>query len=347
MSPAVARRAPIVWAVLAAALFGAATPACKILLDGVGPLALAGLLYLGAAAAVLPFSFRGGSPTRWRAPTNLRRMGGAVLFGGVLGPVALLYGLALAPSASVSLWLNLETVATALLAWLFFREHVGPRVWVANLGVVVAGVVLASPGGFSLAPAAGLVALACVFWGLDNNLTAVIDGFTPPQSTLFKGLVAGALNLGLAAALGQPMPSLAVAGGALVVGGLGYGASIVLYIRAAQHLGATRSQMVFSSAPFFGVVLAWAVLGEPVGAAQVVGGVVIVAALVLMLSAKHGHEHAHQPIVHTHGHQHADGHHEHGHDALPEGGWHTHEHAHEPVVHSHPHEPDLHHRHEH
>lgn len=341
------RRAPIVWAVLAAALFGAATPACKTLLDGVGPLVLAGLLYLGAAIAVLPFSWRGGSPERWRSAVNLRRVGGAVLFGGVLGPIALLYGLELAPSASVSLWLNLETVATAVLAWLFFREHVGLRVWAANLGVVAAGVVLASPGGFSLAPAAGLVALACVFWGLDNNLTALIDGFTPQQSTLVKGVVAGVVNLGLAAAFGQDMPPLPLVLAALAVGGLGYGASIVLYIRSAQHLGATRSQMVFSSAPFFGVAGAWVALGEPVGAAQVVGALVIVGALAAMLSAKHGHEHRHDAVVHTHPHQHSDGHHDHTHDPAPEGGWHTHEHAHEGRVHTHPHEPDLHHRHEH
>lgn len=335
---AVAR--PLAWCLLAAALFGGSTPAAKVLLGDVGPLVLAGLLYLGAAIAVAPFSFR---PVRWDA-VNVRRLAGAVLFGGVLGPVALLYGLALAPSASVSLWLNLESVATAVLAWAIFREHLGARVWVACGVVVAAGVLLAAPEDFALAPAAVLVALACACWGLDNNLTAVIDGFTPAQTTLAKGLVAGGFNLVLGLGLGQSAPASAVVP-ALVVGGVGYGASIVLYVRAAQHLGATRSQMAFATAPFLGAALAWTV--EPVLAVQVVAGLLLAGAVALSLTGRHHHEHAHGRLVHTHLHRHAEGHHDHHHPGLPDGAWHTHEHRHEPVVHSHPHQPDLHHRHEH
>ncbi|TNE89975.1 MAG: EamA family transporter [Deltaproteobacteria bacterium] len=141
---------PVVWCLLSAALFGASTPASKLLLDGVGPLTLAGLLYLGAAVATLPFIRKGGSPTRRWAPQNLRRLGGAVLFGGVLGPVALLVGLRASPSASVSLWLNLETTATATLAWTLFKENLGPRGWLANGLVVVAGVLLAAPEGLKV-----------------------------------------------------------------------------------------------------------------------------------------------------------------------------------------------------
>ena len=167
------RAAPVLWCHAAAALFGASTPASKSLLGDMGPLALAGLLYLGAAIAVLPFSLRGGSRRLATQPRNLSMLAGAVLFGGALGPVLLLIGLAQAPAASVALWLNLETVATAVLAWAFFREHLDRRTWFAVLLTVAAGVVLASPSGFQLAPAAGLVALACVCWGLDNNLTAL------------------------------------------------------------------------------------------------------------------------------------------------------------------------------
>jgi drug/metabolite transporter (DMT)-like permease len=313
----------------------------------VGPLPLAGLLYLGAALAVGPFAARGGSATRRRAPRNLVALAGAVVFGGVLGPALLLYGLRLAPSASVSLWLNLETVATAALALVFFRENLEGRVWLANLGVVAAGVLLAAPGGFELAPAALLVAAACVCWGLDNNWTATIDGFTPEQTTLAKGLVAGSFNLGLGAALGQPMPDGWGVLAALGVGGLAYGASIVLYIRGAQQLGATRSQMLFATAPFLGVALAWVALSEPVQGVQLAAGAVLVGSLVVMLSARHEHEHTHESVVHTHLHRHDDEHHDHVHPDLPPSAWHTHEHRHEALTHAHAHQPDLHHRHDH
>jgi drug/metabolite transporter (DMT)-like permease len=335
--------APIAWCLASAALFGGSTPAAKALLGAVDPLVLAGLLYVGAALGVLPFAARR-APRRADA-ANVRRLAGAVLFGGVLGPALLVYGLARAPSASVSLWLNLETVATAVLGALLFREHIGPRVWLASGLVVGAGVLLAAPDGFQLAPAAILVAGACLCWGLDNNLTAVVDGFTPEQTTLAKGAVAGPVNLALGAWLGGDGPDGGSVAGALAVGALGYGVSIALYIRGAQHLGATRAQVLFATAPFLGVLAAWGVLGEPVLPVQLIAGALLSVGVVLVLGAAHHHLHAHAAEVHTHVHRHDDGHHDHDPEGLPPGAWHTHEHVHEALVHEHPHTPDLHHRH--
>jgi drug/metabolite transporter (DMT)-like permease len=272
---------------------------------------------------------------------------GAILFGGVLGPVLLLWGLQQAPAASVALWLNLETVATALLAWAFFHEHLDGRTWLAVLLAVSAGVILASPSSFELAPAAGLVGLACICWGLDNNLTALVDGFTPAQSTLAKGLCAGTVNMGLAFALEPVELSASTAGAALLVGALGYGISIVLYIQGAQHLGATRSQVLFSSAPFLGGLLAWTFLGEEVQTAQLLAIAVLFPALWLLLTANHEHAHQHQLQTHTHSHRHDDDHHEHVHPGEVDSSRHTHEHSHGANSHAHSHAPDLHHRHEH
>jgi len=311
-----------------------------------GPLTLAGLLYLGAALAVLPFSFHGGSRSLAARSKNFSMLAGAVLFGGLLGPVLLLIGLQQAPAASVALWLNLETVATAVLAWAFFREHLDRRTWFAVLLAVVAGVVLASPSGFELAPAAGLVALACLCWGLDNNLTALVDGFTPAQTTLTKGACAGTLNLALAFAFETVDLQWPLVVGALAVGALGYGISIMLYVHGAQHLGATRSQVLFSTAPFIGGLLAWVLLKEPVHSTQLIATAVLIPALWLLLSARHVHEHMHKPLTHTHSHVH-DEHHQHEHTEEDIAHRHTHEHRHEPLAHSHAHVPDLHHRHEH
>lgn len=341
------RTGPVLWCVAAAALFGASTPASKALLGGVGPLALAGLLYLGAAAAVLPFSFRGGSAALRRRARSRWMLLGAVVFGGGLGPVLLLFGLSLAPSASVSLWLNLETVATALLAFTLFREHVDGRTWIAAALVVGGGAILAGPEETGGLAAAGLVAAACLCWGLDNNLTALVDGFTPAQTTFAKGLVAGSVNLGLAFAFQGVSLDAGQLGLALTVGAASYGFSIMLYIHGAQHLGATRSQILFSSAPFLGMGLSWLALGEPVEPAQLAAAAIMAAALWLLLTTRHEHEHVHEEMLHTHRHRHDDGHHNHIHPGLPAWVRHTHEHEHEALVHEHPHEPDLHHRHDH
>lgn len=336
-------------ALASAALFGAATPASKALLEGLGALQLAGLLYLGAAAGVAPFALRHGGlalPARGDRRNRLR-LGGAILAGGVAGPVLLLAGLQLADAASVSLWLNFELAATALLGALVFREHLGRAGWSGVAAALAAAVALSSPAGFAGAGAALLVLAACACWGLDNHLTALIDGITPSQSTFWKGLVAGAVNLALGLALGPFAGGGAHVAGALLVGALSYGASIVLYIRAAQALGATRAQGVFASAPFFGVALSVAFLGEPLHAMHAVSALLFAAAILLLARDRHSHEHVHEAMEHEHEHRHDDGHHAHVHPGLPAGARHSHAHRHEPLAHAHPHWPDLHHRHRH
>ena len=337
---------PVAWCLAAAALFGASSPAAKHLLTTTSPLQLAGLLYLGAALGALPFSFRGGSAVARRRAANLARMAGVVVFGGVLGPTLLLLGLARAPAASVSLWLNLEAAATALLGWALFKEHLGRRALVGVALVTAASALLAGATGAALVPAALLVAAACVCWGLDNNLQALVDGFTPAQSTCAKGVVAGVVNLALATLVERPAYGAGDVVAALALGALAYGASIVLYVRSAHQLGATRAQLLFASAPFSGTALSWAALGEAVAAPPLAAGALMIVALVVVHREAHGHAHVHEATTHTHWHRHDDGHHEHAHDPTVRGG-HVHAHDHDAVAHAHPHRPDLHHRHEH
>ena len=341
------KTAPILWCLASAALFGASTPASKAVLDGIGPITLAGLLYIGSAIAVLPFAFRGGSRNIALRPKNILRMCGAVVFGGALGPIFLLIGLRQAPAASVSLWLNLETVATALLAYAIFREYITKRTWLAVVFIVAGGITLASPSGWGNMRAVILVALACICWGFDNNLTSIIDGFTPAQTTFIKGIFAGLINLGIGLSIEKSAIGWNYVAGAVVIGMFSYGLSIVLYISGAQKLGATRSQMIFAAAPFLGVTISWAILREPILASQIIAALIMATGLWVLLSERHEHVHLHDRIEHTHSHSHDDGHHMHVHQKLPSGVQHTHAHEHDEVEHAHPHEPDLHHRHEH
>ena len=336
-------------ALLSAVLFGASTPASKLLLGALEPFQLAGLLYLGAALGMAPVV----RIERRRAPRmvldrrNALRLGGAVLFGGVVGPVLLLFGLRLTLAGSVALLLNLEMVATAVLGVALFREHLGRIGWVGVAGVVIAGMILSGVGGWPGVAAALLVAAACVCWGLDNHLTALIDGITPAWSTFVKGCVAGVTNL----AIGWLAAPLAASTGqwvaALGVGALAYGASIALYIASAQELGATRAQGVFASAPFVGAALSFTLLGEPFGWEHAVAGLLLVASIAALLRSQHAHLHVHEAIEHIHSHRHADGHHLHAHPGLSPSARHTRLHAHDRLVHAHPHWPDIHHRHAH
>jgi len=343
------RVAPFWMALIAAALFGAAAPAGKVLLGSVDAQQLAGLLYLGAAAGVAPFAFgRGGR--RLALPgdrANSLRLAGAVLAGGALGPLALLAALRLADATSVSVWLSLELPATALLGVWFFGDHLGRPGWG---GVVLAGcasVLLALGGGTAGWTSGLLILVACLLWGLDNHLTALLDTLSPEASTFWKGLAAGGFNFALGA-LRAPLPPLSASAAALLLGAAAYGASIALYIRGAQRLGATRAQTVFCVSPLFGLGLSALFLGERVGPSHVGALALFAAALALLIWEQHIHEHVHTPHQHDHPHRHDDGHHDHDHEeSAPPGSSHTHPHAHVERVHAHPHLPDLHHRHEH
>lgn len=335
---------PLLWCLLAAALFGASTPATKQLTSELGPFQIAGLLYAGAGLAVSPWAVRG-----WTrgAPQQRLYLLGSLIFGGVIGPVLLVMGLSRAPAGSVALWLNLETVATAILARTFFREHLGGRAWLAVALIILASLLLSSHGDSGMT-AATLVAFACLAWGLDNNLTSLIVSYTPAQVTFAKGLLGAGVNLALGAWLSDTELPPRAALAAMSIGALGYGLSLVLYVTSSQQLGATRSQLIFSTAPAWGLSLSWLWGGESVLGVQVLGAGLMLAALWLLHRERHAHVHEHAAMTHSHWHRHDDGHHEHQHPGMPEGlGWHAHEHSHSPGSHSHPHLPDLHHRHTH
>jgi drug/metabolite transporter (DMT)-like permease len=334
-------------ALVSAAMFGIATPFSKTLLADLQANQLAGLLYLGAAVCLMPMVLRrrlAGLTIFPRDGRNRRNLLGAVVCGGIIGPVLLLTGLKYSLAASVSMWLNLEAVATATVAILLFREHLGKWTWLGNLGVLAAGGLLGFEQGWAGWISLALVAGAAVAWGLDNNFTAVIDGISPEDITFWKGLIAGTTNLVISLAM-FPGPLSADWLWALLLGGLSYGASIALYIHAAHGLGATRSQMVFSSAPFFGVLLSVLWLGEGLSVLQIIAAVVLGGSIALIFLDRHEHPHHHESLTHEHEHRHGDRHHEHLHVNIPAGTAHSHSHEHGPLVHSHSHWPDLHHRH--
>ncbi len=329
---------------LAAVLFGISAPLASRLAADMGAFTLAGLLYLGAAIAVLPFIGRT-RPTRAAVRRGASRLATAVVVGGAVGPVLLAAGLAHAPAASASLLLNLELVFTTLLAYFVFREHIGPRVVAGTAMVVVAGVVLGWSGSADLRWGALLIAGACLCWAVDNGVTANLDELAPVHITFVKGLVAGSANLAIGLALGGAPTGWAILG-ALVVGGFGYGASITLWVAGARDLGAARGQLVFATAPFVGAIVAWTVLSDPVGSRQVVSLLIAAFGVSFVLRSGHAHEHLHLELEHDHEHVHDDGHHDHlhGEEMMTR---HQHVHRHSAMSHSHPHMPDLHHRHDH
>ncbi len=343
-------------ALAAAALFGASTPLAKLLLGEISPVVLASLLYLGSglgllAVRVLSRLFVKATPGSQEASLsgqNYVWLAGAILAGGVVAPVLLMWGLSGAGASETSLLLNLEGVVTILVAAFLFREAVGGRVWAAAALMIAAALVLSwqPQADFKLSLHVVAIVGACFCWALDNNFTRKISANDPMVLAMIKGLAAGSFNLALAFAFGQHFPALTALTGALILGFLSYGVSLVLFILALRHLGSARTGAHFSTAPFIGAAIAIFALGEPFTVSFSVALALMVAATWLVLTEQHAHEHVHEHMAHSHRHIH-DEHHQHAHrgDEGPEP--HAHWHEHPPITHTHPHLPDLHHRHKH
>ena len=342
-------------ALLAALLFGASTPLAKQLGVDLSPLLQAGLLYAGSGiglAVALALRRTGrqagveGASTLGIPRRDLPWLCGAVVAGGVIGPVLLMTGLKSTDGASAALLLNIEGVLTALVAWVVFEENADRHIVAGMAAIVAGGVLLArQPGSGHFSAGSLLIAGACLAWAIDNNLTRQVSANDAMLLACIKGLAAGACNTLLALATGATLPAVGPLAAILALGFAGYGLSLVLFVVALRTLGTARTGAYFSVAPLFGVLIAfviWPAMPQwtfwPAAALMGVG-------VWLHLREGHGHTHRHEPMEHEHAHVH-DEHHQHRHD-FPVGESHRHPHSHAPLAHRHAHYPDIHHRHPH
>ncbi|MGV8891645.1 MAG: EamA family transporter [Burkholderiaceae bacterium] len=335
-------------ALMAALLFGAGTPLAKSLLEGVTPWMLAGLLYLGSGIGLALYRFLVRAPAVRLAANERVWFAGAIISGGIIGPVLLMIGLTGMPASGASLLLNAEGVFTALLAWFAFRENFDRRIALGMLAILLGAAILSWPEDFSfdgMMPALAILG-ACFAWGIDNNLTRKVSLMDAAWIASVKGLVSGSVNLVLALMLGAALPAPLIIGQALLVGFLAYGISLALFVVGLRHLGTARTGAYFSVAPFFGALLA-VLMGEPVTQPLLLAGGCMAVGIWLHLSELHAHRHTHEAIEHEHMHTH-DAHHQHALDGVnSSGARHSHRHRHDVIAHKHAHFPDAHHRHKH
>ncbi len=338
----------VLHALAAAGLFGLSTPAAKLLLGDLSPLMLSALLYLGAAAALHAYRFD--SREAQLSSGDLPLIAGITFFGGILGPILMLFGLRHLSAVAGSLLLNLEAPFTVLIAIGLLGEHLGRRETMASAAIMSGAALI----GFQPAQVHGdslgaiEIAAACLCWGIDNNLTQRISLRDPVAVARIKTLAAGACVFVLALWTGGgQLPGMTALISAGVVGALCYGVSIVLAVKALRELGAARESAYFASAPFIGAIASMALFRELPAWPDIIGTVAMLGGIGLIMRERHSHAHTHERIVHEHLHVH-DEHHQHEHvdePILPEP--HSHQHTHSTVKHEHPHVSDVQHRHGH
>jgi len=351
-------------AIGSAFLFGASTPAAKALLGGIAPVLLAGLLYLGSGIGLGIFIFASilfelKNTERKKAnfqEANLKQADlpwliAAVSSGGILAPLLLLLGLISLGASQASLLLNLELVFTAFLAWCFFRENINFRVASGMSLITFGGLILCvgsqSSPSVHFSVSSLCIVGACLGWALDNNFTRKIANANPTHIAAIKGIVAGISNCIFALAAGNRLPATHLVLTVLLVGFLGYGISLSLFIRAMRDLGAARASAYLAIAPFVGASIAIAFLHESCSKQVLISGLLMALGLWLQMTEQHSHLHKHEPLEHEHTHVH-DQHHQHEHDqSMTTREPHSHSHKHEAMLHSHSHFPDMHHEHRH
>jgi len=339
-------------AVLSAVLFGMSPVACKLVVGQMPSSLLAGLLYLGSGLGLTGVVLHQKTPVYSMMRSLSRRqwayLASVIISGGVAAPLFLAYGIVSGTASEVSLLLNFETVATTLLAWLVFHEQIGHRVWIGKFAIIGASILVLFTGGSQLQlsiPGLSVLA-ACLLWGIDNNLTRELESIPAPLLACIKGWSAGIFNVLLSLILFKSQVAALQVTGALAVGALSYGASLVLFIHALREIGSARTSTWFASGPFIGTILSVLVLGERPPGEYWVAALVMLSGMFFLYGEVHRHLHQHERLTHAHPHEH-DEHHQHEHDDGESVGRHDHLHTHEPLKHSHVHWPDIHHRHIH
>src|SRR5262249_53015688 len=316
---------------------------------------LAGLLYLGSGIGLVVWrglirrSDREQSREASLKLADLPWLAGAIVSGGVVGPVLLMFGLTMIPASSSSLLLNLEGVLTAMLAWSLFKENFNLRVALGMAAISAGGLLISWEGRPEAGAPVGALSVigACLAWAIDNNLTRRVSASDPVQVAAAKGLIAGTTNLIIALASGAKFPGLGAVGGAALVGLVGYGISLTLFVWALRYVGTARTGAYFSVAPFIGSTISILVLRDPVTVNFLAAAGLMGFGVWLHLTEQHKHLHLHPVISHEHAHFH-DEHHAHEHsDPVRAVVSHSHTHTHTEMIHSHPHYPDIHHHHEH
>ena len=342
-------------ALIAAVLFGISTPLVQFCGRGVGSFTTAALLYAGAAVIGALLTRHVDREARVMRSDG-RRLVLLALFGAVIGPVALAWGLQHTSGMGASLMLTLEALFTALLARMLYRETMDLRVWIAVLLLFFGALVLVldqtrDQNNFvASAQMLGLLAVvvATAAWGIDNTLSRALAERDPGQVVMIKATLGAVATALLGYLFGESLPAWTAVIGLLAVGATGYGLSLRFYLLAQRSFGAGRTGSVFAFAPFIGALFAMALGDRSASVGLAVGGCLMLAGVALHLMESHGHEHTHLALGHEHAHQHDDAHHDHGHDDMQSvKGAHSHWHQHQPTRHVHAHAPDVHHGHTH
>jgi len=229
-----------------------------------------------------------------------RRNGRRVSFAGVtrtvwiagctLGGTSMLYILALSrTSAATTLFLLAAApVFAAVIGWILLRERVERTTMIA-IGVTLIGVVITVSAGLDVGSATGLLFAGAipVTIGFYSVLMRSASGVDPAIPTLIAGSVLGVTSAIIALTQGGLIISLRDASLAFVSGGIALGIGLPMFNLGHRSVAAARVPLLLMTEVVLAPLWVWIWPGETPGAATLLGGAVILGAVVwLMLVSK-------------------------------------------------------------
>jgi len=284
-----------VGAIVSAGLFGVSSTLNKIALETVNPLIVAGMIYF--VGGVFLFGIRL-SPLHRRilslfeTPTETETkiskkdyvvLAFVILCGSIIAPFMLLYGLNETTAINTALLLNTESLFTVLIAFAFLKERGARKDYFGILLLLIGVIFITTNGEFQrltlTTEVSGnlLIVGACLFWGIDNNLSKFLSKKRDiVMITGLKCLIGGAvllmLSLMLKIRFNVPLVSIPYI---VSVGALSIAFSILLFLFALREIGSMQTGVIFSTSALFGAVFALAVLRETFSIVQFSAGLIM------------------------------------------------------------------------
>jgi drug/metabolite transporter (DMT)-like permease len=216
------------------------------------------------------------------------------IIGAAIAPAMFFFGLKQTTASDTSLLANGETIFSIMLAILFFKEKLKPLGYLAAL-MVLGGLVVVTT---NLQVHSSLLKMnfgnmfvlgATALWGLDNNLCRIIitDRMDIARLVQLKSLIGGAVLFTFAVFVFHiPLLSIGVMAAQLpqivLLGVVGFGMSLYLFLISMQRIGIIKSTLVLTFSSVFGLAFASLLLGEVISTYQIIAIVVMIIGIYLI-----------------------------------------------------------------
>ena len=175
--------------------------------------------------------------------------------------------------------LGATPLVTGFLAWWLLRERVRPVTWAA-MALALLGVLVMTFGGYGTDHLLGVFAAIVAVFGSAVFMVALRKGRSVDMlpTVALAGFVAALLSAPWIESLVLPPRDLVLCG---YLGGVALAIGLALFTAGSRELSAVELPLIALTESLLAPVWVWAFLGETISAATLMGGVLVLGAVVL------------------------------------------------------------------